>query len=309
MKRIVRWVGIGAGSLAALVVVAAITILLLSEHEIRRLYTEVQLRDIVVPTDAQSIQEGKRLATIYGCFNSCHGDRMQGLVMLDDPGIARIVAPNLTRAVRQYSNAELERVIRHGVKKDGTSTWVMPSPMFSHMTDEDLGNVIAFLRSVPEVEGLDREITMRPLGRIGIVVGKFKPLASTIQRQQQHAALTDRSDPLAFGEYVVKTTCTECHGQKLQGDDFLQAPPLSVLAGYSDNSFRRLLKTGIAIGGRRLGLMSEMGETRFPSLTDEELEAMRVYLRSVYGPEALARTPSSANPTVSRVEVSGIDGT
>jgi mono/diheme cytochrome c family protein len=307
VKRIFKWLGVGVGSLVALVVVTAITVYLLSEHEVKRLYTEVQLRDIPVPTDADSILKGKRLATIYGCFNSCHGDRMQGLKLYDEPGIARINAPNLTRVVREYSNAELERLIRHGVKRDGTSTWIMPSQMFQHLTDEDLGKVIAFVRSVPEVEGFDRELTLGPLGRIGIVTGKFKPLASTIDPSQVHASLTDRSDPMAFGKYMVMTTCTECHGQKLQGDAFLKSPPLAVLAGYSDESFRRLMKTGIAIGGRKLGLMTEAGETRFPSLTDEELEAMRVYLRSLYGETALARTHSDVKPTVSRVEISGMD--
>jgi len=307
VKRIFKWLGVGVGSLVALVVVTAVTVFLLSEHEIKRLYMEVQLRDIVVPADADSILKGKRLATIYGCFNSCHGDHMQGAKLFDEPGIARINAPNLTRVVREYSNAELERLIRHGVKRDGTSTWIMPSQMFQRLTDEDLGNVIAFVRSAPEVEGVGREVTLGPLGRIGIVTGKFKPLASTIQPSQVHASLTDRSDPMAFGEYMVMTTCTECHGQKLQGDDFLKSPPLTVLAGYSDDSFRRLMKTGIAIGGRRLGLMTEVGETRFPSLTEQELEAMRVYLRSLYGETALARNPSDVKPTVSRVEISGMD--
>jgi mono/diheme cytochrome c family protein len=301
VKRILRWVGIGVSGLVVLTVVAAIGVYVLSEREIQRQYQHVRLMSISVPRDAESIAKGKRLATIYGCFNSCHGDRMQGQTMFDEPGIARINAPNLPRVVREYSDSQLERLIRHGVKLDGTSTWAMPSAMFSHMSDEDLGNVIAFLRSAPEVDGPMRDVTMRPLARIGIVTGKFKPHASLVDPQMRHATTTDRSDPLAFGKYVVMNTCTECHGQDLQGDAFLKAPALSVMAGYSPEAFQRLMRTGIAPGGRKLGLMTEMGMTRFPSLTDEELEAMQVYLGTKYGNVALTRGAADANPTAAQM--------
>jgi cytochrome c553 len=299
VKRVLKWLGIGVACLLGVVAVAAVTVYVLSERAIRHQYADVPLTGIVVPHDAESIAKGKRLATIYGCFNSCHGDRMQGLKLFDEPGIARIIAPNLTRVVHEYSDAELERLIRHGVKRDGTSTWVMPSPMFSRMSDEDLGNVIAFVRSSPVLDGPMREVTMRSLGRIGIVTGKFTPLASKIAANQPHAAKTDRSQPLAFGEYLVMTTCTECHGQNLQGDDFLKAPGLVVLAGYSDAAFRRLMKTGIAIGGRKLGLMTEVGTTRFPSLTDDELDAMSAYLKRTYGGVAVAADSAEVKPTAS----------
>ena len=80
------------------------------------------------------------------------------------------------------------------------------------------------------------------------------------------------------------------------------------MAGYSDAAFRRLMKTGIAVGGRKLGLMTEVGTTRFPHLTDDELSAMRLYLQRLYGPPALAESVSEVKPTASRVEISGIDG-
>jgi cytochrome c553 len=290
----------GLGGIVAVVVVAAICVYVLSEHEIRRQYPDVQLTNIGVPHDAASIAKGKRLATIYGCFNSCHGDRMQGLKLFDEPGIARINAPNLTRVVREYTDAELERLLRHGVKRDGTSTWLMPSPMFAHMSDEDLGNVIAFVRSSPVLDGPMREVTIRPLGRIGVVTGKFKALASTIAPGEHHPATTDRSDPLTFGRYVVMTTCTECHGQNLQGSDFLKAPSLIVTAGYSEAAFRHLMKTGMGIGDRKLGLMTEVSETRFANFTEEELAAVQTYLGTMFGNAALARTATPVKPIAGR---------
>jgi cytochrome c553 len=307
VKRVLKWVGIAFSGLVVLAALAATAVYGLSEREIQRQYADVPLADIAVPHDAESIAKGKRLATIYGCFNSCHGDRMQGMKLYDEPGIARINAPNLTRIVREYTDAQLERVIRHGVKRDGTSTWIMPSPMFSHMSDEDLGNVIAFLRSSPVLDGPMRDVTLRYLGRVGVVAGQFKPLASTIARGEHHPATADHSDAMTFGRYVVMTTCTECHGQSLQGDDFLKAPSLIVTAGYSEDTFRHLLKTGIGLGGRKLGLMTEVSETRFANFTEEELQAVQMYLGTKFGNVALAGAGSVEKPTAARVSDANAD--
>jgi mono/diheme cytochrome c family protein len=308
VKRILKWAAMGAGALAVLAAVGTITLYVLSQREIDRQYSGVPLATIAVSHDADSVAKGKHLATLYGCFNSCHGDRMQGSKLYDEPGIARINAPNLTHVVREYTDAQLERLIRHGVKRDGTSTWLMPSPMFAHMSDEDLGNVIAFVRSAPVVDGPMRDVTLRYLGRIGIVAGKFKPLASKIAPGEHHAAVADRSDPMSFGKYLVMNTCTECHGQDLKGDDFLKAPNLIVTAGYSEEAFRHLMKTGIGIGGRKLGLMTEVGATRFPELTDEELDAIQTYLGKTFGNVALANSAASqTKPTAARVAGSSAD--
>jgi mono/diheme cytochrome c family protein len=127
-----------------------------------------------------------------------------------------------------------------------------------------------------------RETTLRPLGRIGIALGKFQPLASQIDPSEPRATTTNRTNPLAYGKYLVMTACTECHGANLQGSDIMKAPGLIVTSGYSADDFRQLMRTGTAIGGRKLGLMTEVGVTRFPSLTDDELEAMRMYLSELY---------------------------
>jgi hypothetical protein len=44
--------------------------------------------------------------------------------------IARVVAPNLTAAVHQYSDAEFAVIIRNGVRPGGRSMVVMPSEVF-----------------------------------------------------------------------------------------------------------------------------------------------------------------------------------
>jgi len=52
------------------------------------------------------------------------------------------------------------------------------------------------------------------------------------------------------------------------------------------------MRTGIGIGNRKLGLMTEVGETRFPRMTDEEVNAMRDYLRKRFAVPADVRSAS-----------------
>lgn len=275
-KRILKWLGVAAATVVALALLGVVVVYAISERAIRST-RDVPLHGVAIPTDSLSLQRGERLATIYGC-NSCHGKNLEGSEVYDEPGIAKINAPNLTRVVLEYTNPELERLIRHGVKRDGTTTWMMPSAMFSHLSDEDLGEVIAFVRSRPVLDGPMRETIVRPLGRLGIVLGKFKPMASQIDPTLVHPTTTDRTSELAYGRYLVMTACTECHGAELGGSDVAKAPSLIVAMGYGAEDFQRLLHTGVAIGGRTLGLMTETAKSRFPALSDEEIGAIRVYL-------------------------------
>lgn len=84
-----------------------------------------------------------------------NGEKLQGSLFFDEPRVARIVAPNLTRVLPTYSDAELARVLIHGVNRDGRSVLAMPSAMFYHLSDRDLGAIIAHLRSAPVVELMD----------------------------------------------------------------------------------------------------------------------------------------------------------
>ena len=285
MKRFLRGLGLVLGGIVAVAVVTAIYVYIASEHEVRRQY-EIPITAFAAPSDAQAVVRGKRLATIAGCYASCHGKRMEGSLLFNEPGVARINAPNLTRVLREYSDAELVRLLRHGVKRDGESVWIMPSTMFTHLSDQDLGDLIAFVRSEPEQEGPMRDVTLLPLGRVGVVLGQFKPLAAQIDHAAVPPAQTDRSDALRYGKYLVDIACTECHGQDLRGSDFVHAPNLLIAQAYAEPDFFKLMRTGVGLGERHLGLMSEVGASRFPAFTDDEVRAIRAYL-DVYARETL----------------------
>jgi len=276
MRRFLRWLLRGLLALVALVVVAYGVIYALSERLMRRRYSE-PLVEIALPADSGAVAEGRRLARLRGCSGGCHGTEIEGGVFMDDVLLATVVAPSLSVAVRQYSDAELVRIIRRGVRPDGRSVVVMPSEMFSALSDTDLARILAYLHSVPQRPGPTRRIRLGPLARIGLVLGQYQTAAQLVRRADSLArAYPVPSDFTATGAYLARTVCTECHGLDLRGGE--TTPDLRVAASYSPQDFTRLLRTGQALGGRELGLMSRVARHRFSNFSDSEIGALRGYL-------------------------------
>ena len=283
MNRLLRWIGTALAALAGLAILAYAVLYILSERVLRRSYDKPTVT-LSIPSDAASIDEGRRLATIRGCFGGCHGRQAEGAVMFDKPMIARIVAPDLTAAVRKFSDAELAVIIRNGVRPDGRSMLVMPSEVFVGLTDEDLARIISFLKSLPAVAGPGPSISPGPIGRLGLVIGKFKTVSQLIAETVPPPAATN--EEAKQGRYLARTICAECHGTALRGDsnpDFT-SPDLRMVAAYSPEAFTKLLRTGIAIGGRDVGVMSTQARNNLSRLTDAEIAALYDYLHAM--PEA-----------------------
>jgi len=280
MKRLLRWAGIAVGIVVGLAIVAYAVAYVASERIMRRTY-EVLAVAIAIPTDPESITEGQRLATTHGCVNGCHGKNAEGAVMFDEPMIARIVAPNLTAAVRKYSDAQIAVIVRYGVRPDGRSMLVMPAEAFTWMTDADLGRIIAFLKSLPPSTGPGPGISPGPLGRIGLATGKFKTVTQLIADAQPPPEAT--SAQATFGRYLARTTCAQCHGTNLRGDstpDFT-SPDLRIVAAYSPEAFAVLMRTGVPLGDRKLDTMGPWARQTLSQFTDAEIGALYSYLHAL----------------------------
>ncbi len=277
MHRALRWLRNTIAAVVVLLLVAAATLYALSERILRRTYEE-PLVSVPVPADSASIADGERLSWIHGC-RGCHTPSLAGQWFEDDFWIGRIAAPNLTEVARLYSDPELVRVIRRGVRPDGRSVVVMSSEMFAPLSDADLGRIIAYLRSVPPVAGLPRSVKLGPLAWLGLVTGQYEPAAVLVRRADSLTAsgyFPDPGDPDAEGAYLARTACAECHGVQLAGSDF--APDLRIAKGYTREQFAHFFQTGEALGGRDLPLMSEVARNRFSHFTDEEEDALYAYL-------------------------------
>lgn len=280
MKTIFKWIRITVGSLLGILLLALALIYVSSGITVNKTY-EVAASPITLPTDSASLAEGKRLALIRGCYNGCHGKALDGSVFFDEPGFARVVAPNLTRIAKDYSDEELARVIRHGVRPDDKSVLVMPSSMYYHLSDADLGAIIAYIRSVPQTEGPPTEVHLGPGARLAFVMGEFAPQAAEIDHTAPRLGETSLTDSLVLGEYIAQTACTECHGLDLRGDKSGSPPDLIITAGYSLLDFERLMRTGVALGDRELDLMALVAQKRFSHLTQGEVRALHAYLNTL----------------------------
>ena len=205
--------------------------------------------------------------------------------MIELPDGTAVVAPDLAHAAQKYSNKELERLIRHGTRPDGTSViLVMPSSMFYHLSDDDLGAIIAFLRRQSPGDEQLPDTKIGPLARLLLMY--YKNVAGTILAAELIDHDMPRIDPAAHdlhaqGRYLALTVCTECHWTDLRGAPDGSTPTLAVVAAYSIDNFRTLMRTGEPIGDRQLELMSSVAVRRFAHFTDQEIDALHVYLQTL----------------------------
>ena len=273
-------VGLGhrAWRMVALVAVACGVLFGVSEWRVRRAY-DVPLRALPpLPTDAAAIDGGGRLARVLGC-GSCHGADLAGAVVAEAGGLARLVAPNLTRRVPTYTDAELARAIRHGIARDGRALWAMPAQAYVHLADDDVRRLVAWLRRRPAGDGVEDSTSLGLLGRWMVVTGDLGPPAATLDHAQTR--LPTDGDVVTRGRYLAHVACGECHGATLQGGLSGKAPPLAIGAAYTDEAFRTLLRTGRTPGERDLYLMDDAARERFAELTDEEIDALHAYTRGL----------------------------
>ncbi|MEI9928198.1 MAG: cytochrome c [Sphingomonas sp.] len=263
-------------ALAGIVVVALVILYGGSEWVLRRAH-HVPLAAIAIPTDAASIAEGGRLAAIEGC-RGCHGPNSEGTVWPDPPAfVASIAPPGIARAIASYSDAELLRLIRHGVRKDGTTLFIMPTISHRFIADDDAAKLIAWIRTLkPGPNDVTQATSFGPVGRAMILSGQIAPSFQVGDVAEPHR-------PANVGRYFYDAVCSECHflDKPKPTDDGKQiAPALAPMAAsYDPAAFHKLLRTGVGITGRDLGLMKDVALEATHVFTDEEMTAIQDYLK------------------------------
>lgn len=281
MKKILKWLGFVVAGLGLVVLALSAYVFMVSSRVLAATHTP-RATALAIPTEASEIEEGKRLATLAGCMH-CHGDALGGQLVHDFPNLARFVAPNVSSLQQTYTDAQLDAVIREGIKADGTGLLFMPAEMFHHMRDEDVARIIAYLRTMPPVPGTNDRMEIRPLGRALIAAGEFKTGPRAIAELAEMAPPVnsfDAADPVSRGKYLVMNLCTECHAQNLEGIPMAKSPPLSVAKSYSLEQFERLMHDGVGVGDRTFDLMTPTSKARFSQLRPDEVSAMHAYLQS-----------------------------
>lgn len=225
-------------------------------------------------TDAAVMRaQGERLSWMLGC-RGCHGPELQGHRFYER------YASNLTRELPNYSDVQIERLLRTGVPRDGRTLWGMPSEIFQHLGATDMKDLIADLRSLhpggkPTQPPLPWEKEEKDL----IAKGEIKPAVETV-RDDAKLGPVDLGPEYALGRYITRVTCAECHGPELKGSPLGPTPNLIVAGGYSRAEFETLMTKGIPTGGRKLDLMHDVAVERFVHFTPHERDALYAYLKA-----------------------------
>lgn len=274
MKRLLKWAGYGLAGLVALVFAVVGGAFAVSEAMIRWPAEKIEVRTVAA-RDPGAVARGQRVAKINGCHD-CHGTAMEGKLFHDEMPVVRAWGPNLSLLMASQSDADLDRAIRHGVAPDGRRLWIMPSSAFAHLTDQEAGDLIAYLRTFKATGQRQPRIQIGPAGRLGVLMGKFQSEPALVKASAGQR-LEDLGPQHALGRDLARA-CIECHGQDLKGHPMLKSPDLAMVAAYDPADFERLLHTGVAAGGRKLGLMTLVAPARFSGLSSTEIAALQGYL-------------------------------
>jgi mono/diheme cytochrome c family protein len=237
-----------------------------------------------IPADTASVHEGERLVHIAHCSH-CHGEKFTGGIVSKEDYVGEVIGPDITEIIPQYSNEELVRLLKTGVKKNGESVFVMPSFSYHNLKDASIADIIAYLRTlqpVPAAAGLDASSTLYPLGRLQIIEGDVTTISASADMaycNKIHLNANDTSQ-VAEGRYLVTCNCTSCHAPDLKGRKGF-SPDLIIVTAYSRAQFLHLLHTGEgALGRKYVNMMSDIAKHNLCYLHDDEMNAIYAYLQT-----------------------------
>lgn len=290
-RPILKWLGRLGAAVLVVVLIGAGTAYVASERKLRKTY-DTSVDPVHVPTDSASIARGEHLVRSVIACTICHGEDLGGAVYSSSPAIGTVAGPNLTRGKggigASYTDADYVRAIRRGVKPDGRSLIVMPSEVFTHLSEEDMGAVLAFLKRAPPVDRDVPKSGFGPVGRALLATGKMNILVAGKTPRLTPPASVPRDTTPAYGKYIADISgCHGCHGYGLSGGKVAGPPGLppasnltpAGIGSWTEADLVRALREGKRPNGTTLDEF--MPWKVFRGMTDAEIHALWLYFRSV----------------------------
>lgn len=278
------------------------------------------------PAPAESSQ-GEYLARVGNCV-ACHtlpgGEPFAGGLKMSVPGYGFIYATNITpdseTGIGNYTFEDFDAAMRRGVAKDGHRLYpAMPYPSYAKMVESDMRALYDyFMKEVKPVKqaNLPEEIDswFNPRSFMGIW-NLFFLDDDPYQQSEKQSAAWNR------GAYLTEGLghCGACHtprgflfqekGMDSSDDDFLSGAPLdhwsapslngdinSGLGRWSEAEIVEFLKTGKNKFGTAFGTMVEVVNNSTQYMSDADLQAMAVYLKSLPPNREKGATPYKYDP-------------
>ena len=192
-----------------------------------RFYFDTTKDQFEATSHSQSLQRGKNLA--FNICAGCHYDgqigKFTGRSLNDLPKIAgHLYSANLTQSKTDgkpplYTDAELFYLLKTGISKSGK---FMPYMMRPKMADEDINDIIIYLRSndaaVTPADTTVGKTRINFIGKTGIrFFTKPQPYNKGVQPP-------DENNPTQYGRYLVSVIgCYHCHSRKVSGLNYFDA--------------------------------------------------------------------------------------
>jgi mono/diheme cytochrome c family protein len=251
------------------------------------------------------VPRGNYLAKAGGCAG-CHTDSKAGAQPYAGgreilTPFGKFYGPNLTphpqAGLGQWTLLDFRRAIRLGERPDGAHYYpAFPYPSFTGMTDGDIADLWAYLRTLPPSSRQNRPHDLQFPFHWRFLVTFWKwlfftagPIASDPRALQ----------PVTRGAYLVRALghCSECHTPR----NFLGGPKKSrYLAGaklpdgrspnltptrlkrWDDRQLAEFLRTGVTPAGDAASeVMEEVIQNTTSQLTAQDITAVIAYLRAL----------------------------
>jgi mono/diheme cytochrome c family protein len=237
-----------------------------------------------------------------GCHTADPAKPFAGGKRIDTP-FGAIYAPNLTpdrdTGIGGWADADFTRALRYGVAPDGSSYYpAFPYPYFTKMTKDDTLAIRAYLGTLAPVVSRNKPPELRwPFGYRGLMriwnTMFFKP--GLFEPDQSQSAAWNR------GGYLVTGLghCGACHtpknyfgadkqAQALSGNEVggwyaprLDGAPRTGLKSWSVEDIVEYLQSGRNAKSHADGLMAEVVVNSTSKMSDADVRAIAVYLKSL----------------------------
>lgn len=287
--RVLKWLGYLVGGVVVLALVAVGTLYAVTASRMNKSYSST-VPAVPVPTDSASIARGQHLTQTVGKCQVCHGDDYAGKLVSDNAVFARLTSANLTAGKggvgSSYTDVDWIRSIRYGIGRNGKSLVFMPSEAFTHFSDTDLGQIIAYLKTLPPADmAVVPQKAVGPIARIAYLTGGFPLISASLVNHDMPRPAVPEGETPEYGKYLAESGgCTGCHGPNLGGAKMgptatPNLTPGGALGKWTQADFVKTIRTGIRPDGRILS--AEMPWPYMKGHTDLELAAMWKYLQTV----------------------------
>jgi mono/diheme cytochrome c family protein len=258
--------------------------------------------------DAQaSVKRGEYLSKAAGCLG-CHTEEKKGAInyaggrALKTP-FGTFYGPNITphpdAGIGKWTEADFARALREGKRPDGANYFpAFPYPSFTGMTDADVRDLWAYLRTLPASAQASRPHDVGFPYNIRFAVTFWKALFFTPGPFTPDPKV---SEHINRGAYLTTALghCGECHtprnsmggprkerflagGKGPEGKDIPNLTPAKLKKKWGDKDLTDFLSSGITPDGDvPAEAMGEVIRNTTGLLTPADLAAMIAYLRSL----------------------------